>query len=94
MSYIEKAIKEAAKGGYDPNWNLKNVGEFPELKNRAFLDPQFWQCLGKARGWRVGQDSDEQVADEWWYVWHRFIDHLASGCDAESFFKKTLHTKE
>lgn len=35
------------------------------------------------RNWRGGQRS-------WKYQWHRFIDHLASGKDADSFFKELL----
>lgn len=27
---------------------------------------------------------------QWFYQWHRFIDHLASGGDAESFFTNLL----
>lgn len=38
--------------------------------------------------------TDNAPIKSWNYEWHRFIDHLASGRDAESFFKKLLHTKE
>lgn len=28
-----------------------------------------------------------EIIEEWLYQWHRFIDHLAEGKDAESFFE-------
>lgn len=98
MSAIEKCIREAvAKGGWRPT-----LLSLPHLHNvhcnaEHFLDPLFWQALGKARGW----GEEKRVVAEWngntghigaqfytdaEYVWHRFIDHLAEGEDAESFF--------
>lgn len=53
--------------------------------SEIFLQPSFWQALGKARGWGEG-DGSVKVWD-WRGYWHRFIDHLAEGKDAESFFK-------
>lgn len=61
-----------------------------------FLDPLFWQALGRARGWAMG-GTGRMYHDEygvggypsmfvWQEKWHRFIDHLAEGKDAESFF--------
>jgi hypothetical protein len=41
-------------------------------------DPDFWKALAKARKW--------EDANAWRFHWHRFIDHLADGKDAESFF--------
>ena len=81
--------------------------------NEIFLDPLFWQSLGKAMGWdrkmvvRRGMvignfmcEDKGQIRFEgpemgcgmdylnpWVYYWHRFIDHLAEGKDAESFFE-------
>lgn len=65
----------------------------------AALDPSFWQALGKARGWDYIDPNDCGGCDtcfqhfgtgphknEWKDNWHRFIDHLAEGADAESFF--------
>ena len=54
--------------------------------NEIFLDPLFWQSLGKAMGWRQDEDQWGDRA-EWVSQWHRFIDHLADGKDAESFFE-------
>ena len=56
-----------------------------------FLAPLFWQALGKARGWDDGEVTIEGYSASiyhwmWQFQWHRFIDHLAEGKDAESFF--------
>lgn len=60
-------------------------------------DPSFWQSLGKTMGWRPvrqmiysGEYGSEisgiRETQGWLYEWHRFIDHLAEGKTAESFF--------
>ena len=54
--------------------------------NEIFLEPLFWQSLGKAMGWRQDEDQWGERA-ECVIHWHRFIDHLAEGKDAESFFE-------
>jgi hypothetical protein len=41
-------------------------------------DPDFWKALATARKW--------EDTNAWRFHWHRFIDHLADGKDAESFF--------
>lgn len=86
MTAIEQTIKEAVeKGEYDAS--RADVAGSTEGGNvirwavyeRAFLDPSFWQALEKA-----------EVANgrkfHWLPKWHYFIDHLAQGKDAESFF--------
>lgn len=67
----------------------------------VLLEPAFWIALGKARGWSTvkrtyfqheSYDGDDQPCnggidwEPWQYHCHRFIDHLAKGHDAESFF--------
>jgi hypothetical protein len=59
-------------------------------KYEILLDPLFWQALGRARGW----DKEPFIINGAWLMadsecelnWFRFIDHLAQGKDAESFF--------
>lgn len=109
MKYIEKAIKEAQK----INPSLFNS------QSNLFLDPAFWQALGKALGWqaqtigsfkgakrkRVVDEKECQCCNkikefcrcwnfEIYERWHgemmKFTNHLASGKDAESFFKELL----
>jgi len=112
---IQEAVKKSIEHGY----SLRGIGPsgFYELLDRyssdVFLDPLFWQSLGKAmeredRRWGFetchkgcqwytdgeGCSDDlpprEKRSPMWKYQWHRFIDHLAEGKDAESFFENTL----
>lgn len=63
----------------------------------VLFDPLFWSALGRARGWSTGfvhyghfkraeTAADRAETDEALHNWHRFIDHLAEGKDAELFF--------
>lgn len=65
-----------------------------------FLDPAFWQALGKSRGWEEengwsghvwgfedGPDGENIIVMNWENAMLDFIHHLADGKDAESFFK-------
>lgn len=89
---IEDAIKKAIDGGWvDPKRN-----DVPTiyLRSHFFLDPAFWQSLGKAMGWDKGvffynTFIDGKENNEGWRVyWHRFIDHLAEGESPEEFFEE------
>jgi hypothetical protein len=101
MTYIEQAIKEAVEqGGYLPfvqNWNTT-----PNRKlwmHYFLLDPLFWAALGKAKNGKIGdlkirngfgETIGREQSDRWKETWHRFIDNLAQGKDAESFFAELL----
>jgi hypothetical protein len=68
----------------------------------TFMDPTFWTSLGKTMGWwdksidreYSTEQSRKDFPDSWngiaislWeFHWHTFIDHLAEGKTAESFF--------
>jgi hypothetical protein len=87
MNHVQLAIKDAAeKGGYRYRWwkvnDLEQNEGYNGLQLRALTehlhDPDFWKALVKARKW-----GD---VNAWRFHWHRFIDHLADGKDAESFF--------
>lgn len=39
---------------------------------------------------RIGYKHETRDISEWQFHWHRFIDHLAEGKDAESFFNELL----
>lgn len=108
-SAIESAIEEAVeKGAWHDGYHLQNFGDFGDVLLAAdkgarsiavvvaeiFLDPLFWQALGKARGWfekntfiNTFWKGQPRTFPQWQYKWHRFIDHLAEGKDAESFFE-------
>ena len=99
MTHIERTIKEAVeKGGYDfsiEDWK-QGTGEEKPIE-AAFLDPSFWQALGKARGWPTFSPTgyfdnyEDDLEDFSWKVhWRHFIDHLANGKDAERFFEKLV----
>ena len=87
MNSSQQAIRDAAeKGGYRyRSWKVNDLEQnegYNALQLRAlsehFYDRDFWQALATARKW------DDPNA--WRFHWHRFIDHLAEGKDAESFF--------
>jgi hypothetical protein len=89
---IQKAISKAIEVGYEPIWK-GSQGERIASKypGEMWLDPLFWQSLGKALGWRdnyarchrkLGDDNqcvEHGWNNTWLSVWHRFIDHLAEG---------------
>jgi hypothetical protein len=99
---MNEAIKKAIEGGYkDPRLKRDDTIRNPEraannvwYSSEAFvmLDPLFWQALGKAMGWesKVFICPGHKKEEMWFYHWHRFIDHLAEGKDADSFFKELL----
>lgn len=57
MTYLERAIKDAVKGGYmppaveDQDEIPASVRYFSKSPHRLLIDPDFWQALGKERGW-------------------------------------------
>lgn len=97
---MKNAIEKAIEGGWmldTPNVQMANEGrawlftETDGIKEKILhsgdilISPLFWQALGKAMGWDEEYDY-ENKREAWIGYWHRFIDHLASGGDAESFF--------
>lgn len=91
---MENAIKIALGVGYTTVYNDYRKDYIQKL---ITLDPLFWKSLGKAMGYRtidkaeLPKDSLLHLHQDWWLgTWHRFIDHLAEGKDAESFFNELL----
>ncbi|MGZ3411066.1 MAG: hypothetical protein ACXWKA_12060 [Xanthobacteraceae bacterium] len=107
MTHIEQAIADALAQGYEPPMELiPEAASFTPLqisvamKSDVFLDPVFWQALGRARGWTTDEDGKywrgtlaEWKANYWKTHWHNFIDQLAAGEDAESFFARVSAKK-
>lgn len=111
MTAIEQAIRDAIeKGGWDDTnyaFGTKQPSDDDVwvdpwfYDSKVFLDPAFWQALGKARGWRESSIRHDYygnhgkgelelrniICADWLYNWHRFIDHLAEGKNAELFFQ-------
>lgn len=75
------SAQRCRKDGEGGRWvRFGNTSDF-------FLDPTFWQSLGKAMGWgHIHGEFCDCPGFVWLEEWHRFIDHLAKGKDAESFF--------
>lgn len=70
------------------SWTLVNEHKIIIEMAVVFLDPLFWQSLGKARGWK---ENGETGLHQWIIYWHRFVDHLAEGKEAESFFADLIN---
>jgi len=89
---INDAIKKANEGGYQ---GFESPSYVETAHASAFLDPAFWQSLGKAMGWEDERECPLPCCGGicpidipmWQSKWHNFIDHLAAGKDAESFFE-------
>lgn len=96
---MKTAIQKAIEGGWKDNRTVLKVA-FSKLQVDAIalLDPLFWQALGRSLGWGDKNTSMWDIKGtifeiempEWEHHWHRFIDHLAEGKDAESFFNELL----
>lgn len=90
MTTIEQAIKEAVEKGayYTDFFEHEGLASLSDI----WLDLLFWQALGKARGWKDSELHSGSISKGtkpvgWWVLhWHRFIDHLAEGKNAEEFF--------
>jgi len=94
---LEEIINKAIEGGYEPQYRIELIKRTKRLppKEKIFIDPSFWKCLGKAMGWveddmplEYHQESGYHWAKGWNGMWHKFIDHLAEGGIAEEFFKE------
>jgi hypothetical protein len=76
-----------------------NHSSFVVPMEGTFLDPLFWQALGRALGWEQALRTVHAVdhgrptvvtrtEHSWLAQWHRFIDALAEGHTAEAFFAR------
>ena len=104
MTSLNKAIQDAIRDGYLLDgkkllyyekygyWYIDNGNNDWDIVclNEILLDPLFWQCLGKSRGWNKTSSNFSKkkitITEYWRPVWHRLIDHLADGKDITSFF--------
>jgi hypothetical protein len=88
---------EGATNDYSAWTRKDNESSFMIPMEQTFLDPQFWQALGKALGWHAvcnftsicvhGEDEGQKSRGYYWmYQWHRFIQALADGHTPEAFF--------
>lgn len=108
---MEKAIKTAIEGGWKPEYAdhkihkaYRRAGSWAKKGNtssfidwgHAFLDPLFWQALGKAMGWWDGKKfpkwhpKGEKPKAHWQIHMQSFIDHLIAGKSPDLFFMELL----
>ena|SRR3990167_1280927 len=96
---MKNAITKAIEGGWKvDHWDTNGDWYFPKHENlqlntsKVLLSPLFWQALGKAMLWDKDKTFEEDglTLISWRREWHKLIDHLAEGKDAESFFNKLL----
>lgn len=87
---MNEAIKLAIeKGGYKSLFsNFKDEELNRIAQYLSLLNPLFWQALGKALRWPTPEESLGNVA--WVSQWHRFIDWIAEGKDADEFFYELI----
>jgi hypothetical protein len=88
---------EGATNDYSAWTRKDNSSSFLVPTEETFLDPKFWQALGRALGWSEGCDLAIRCAHGheecqrcrgyyWMYQWHCFIQALADGNTPEAFF--------
>ena len=103
MTHTEQAFAQAIEAGYEPK--LERFAEIEgasalqiavAMSADVLLDPDFWRALGRARRWPADDAIDPKMTmgewqkQRWLGRWHAFIDHLAAGKDAESFFRALM----
>lgn len=81
-------------------WTRKdNESSFIVPTEETFLDPKFWQALGRALGWSEvcdlaitcthGTEEGQRYRGYYWmFQWLRFIQALADGHTPEAFFAR------
>jgi len=88
---------EGATNDYSAWTRKDNESSFIVPTEETFLDPQFWQALGRALGWSEtcdlaiscvpGAEACQRCrGDSWMQQWHCFIQALAEGHTPEAFF--------
>ena len=92
-------MRLAQEGGYDPDWNVTKIMEFPELLDRALLDPEFWKALGRQQGWELMQGIHESEGrhfncrcceEEWKYHKARALAANDDGGSAEDYLSSII----
>ena len=101
MNALEQAIRDAiGKGGWKHPYNdAESKEEIYQLAAHYWqdtcMDADFWRALGRARGWRHYTANAKLTPAHktctrfcnWKGEWHRFVDWLAEGKSANSFFE-------
>lgn len=84
---MKNAIQKAIEGGYEYGSKQRASQRISSKTAKMFLDPLFWQSLGKSLELEGSTYSWQKDGEEKWLtLWHSFIDHIASGGDVDEFF--------
>ena len=89
---------EGANSEYSVWTRKDNESSFMVPTEETFLDPQFWQALGRTLGWSEACDLSITCAHGheecqrchgyyWMFQWHRFIQAIAEGNTPDAFFE-------
>ena len=90
---------EGANSDFSAWTRTDNGSTFLVAMEETFLDPAFWQALGRTLGWQKACDlfitcvcGDAECqrcrGSYWMYQWHCFIQALADGHTPEAFFAR------
>lgn len=96
MEHVKEAVKLSVERGY-PATHFKY--------DSIFLDPLFWEALGKSLGWEKktvrgklcgieGCTGKHLEGTDWKDQMHRFVDALSEGQTPDEFFKELLVDKK
>lgn len=94
---------EMSFNGANTEWSVwtrtDNLSSFMVRVEESFLDPCFWQALGRGLGWdhaiktlHVVDNGRPTIVTKtgksWLSYWHCFVDCLAEGKTPEDFFEQ------
>jgi hypothetical protein len=90
---------EGATNDYSAWTRKDNESSFLVPTEETFLDPHFWQALGRTLGWSercdlaitcvYGEEECQRCRGYYWmYQWHCFIQAIANGHTLEAFFAR------
>jgi hypothetical protein len=90
-------VYTGANSEYSAWTRTDNHSSFMVPVQESFLDPAFWQALGRALGWEEacelaiicvhGHAECHRCHGYYWmYQWHCFIQYIANGHPPDAFF--------
>jgi hypothetical protein len=98
---------EGTNGAFSLWTRTDNASSFMIPMEETYLDPRFWQALGRALGWSEvcdlaitcvhGEEECQRCRGYYWmYQWHCFIQAIADGRTPAAFFAQlpSSQTKE
>ncbi len=94
VRFIDTGYKRLAEVIEEQEGRLSSSTTFSY--DEFFLDPLFWQSLGKGLGWEETVEVEipdfplmpPLKATHWKVQWHHFVDAIAEGRSPEAFFRE------